>query len=75
MTSDPADLTAADHLDAARGMAAANRPLLAHLLAEEAARRTADPGHRRQHPRGLPRPGPDPRGDRLTCPPVTTSTP
>ncbi|MGW0987143.1 hypothetical protein ACWD46_13085 [Streptomyces sp. NPDC002486] len=42
MTSDPADLTAADHLDAAREMAAANRPLLAHLLAEEAARRTAD---------------------------------
>ena len=43
MTSDPADLTAADHLDAAREMAAANRPLLAHLLAEEAARRTTDP--------------------------------
>ncbi|GAA2603817.1 hypothetical protein GCM10010304_61480 [Streptomyces roseoviolaceus] len=43
MTSDPADLTAADHLDAAREMAAANRPFLAHLLAEEAARRTADP--------------------------------
>ncbi|MEU5390627.1 hypothetical protein ACFYQT_11335 [Streptomyces tibetensis] len=43
MTSDPADLTAADHLDAAREMAAANRPLLAHLLAEEAARRTPDP--------------------------------
>jgi hypothetical protein len=42
MTSDPADLTAADHLDAAREMAAANRPL-AHLLAEEAARRTTDP--------------------------------
>ncbi|MEV4786143.1 hypothetical protein AB0K53_11925 [Streptomyces tuirus] len=43
MTSDPVDLTAADHLDAAREMAAANRPLLAHLLAEEAALRTADP--------------------------------
>ncbi|WP_329052340.1 hypothetical protein OG873_23240 [Streptomyces violaceus] len=43
MTSDPADLTAADHLDAAREMTAANRPYLAHLLAEEAARRTADP--------------------------------
>ncbi|GAP52192.1 hypothetical protein [Streptomyces azureus] len=43
MTSDPADLTVADHLDAAREMAAANRPFLAHLLAEEAARRTPDP--------------------------------
>ncbi|MFJ4245961.1 hypothetical protein ACIP17_35805 [Streptomyces iakyrus] len=43
MTSDPADLTAADHLDAAREMVAANRPFLAYLLAEEAARRTADP--------------------------------
>lgn len=43
MTRDPADLTAADHLDAAREMAAANRPFLAHLLAEEAARLTADP--------------------------------
>ncbi|MGW0609689.1 hypothetical protein [Streptomyces sp. NPDC002788] len=43
MTSDPADLTAADHLDAAREMTAANRPFLAHLLAGEAARRTADP--------------------------------
>ncbi|NEE21604.1 hypothetical protein G3M58_85970 [Streptomyces sp. SID7499] len=43
MTSDPADLTAADHLDAARDMAATNRPYLAHLLAEEAARRTPDP--------------------------------
>ncbi|KAB2975049.1 hypothetical protein F8R89_25445 [Streptomyces sp. SS1-1] len=43
MTSDPADLTAADHLDAAREMAATNRPFLAHLLAEEAARLTTDP--------------------------------
>ncbi|MBB5812752.1 hypothetical protein [Streptomyces collinus] len=43
MTSDPADLTAAEHLDAAREMTAANRPYLAHLLAEEAARRTTDP--------------------------------
>ncbi|MEU5520222.1 hypothetical protein ABZ759_05840 [Streptomyces sp. NPDC047860] len=43
MTSDPADLTAADHLDAAREMTAANRPFLAHLLAEEAARLTPDP--------------------------------
>ncbi|WP_406355282.1 hypothetical protein OHB56_22495 [Streptomyces sp. NBC_01635] len=43
MTRDPADLTAADHLDAAREMAAADRPYLAHLLAEEAARRTDDP--------------------------------
>ncbi|MFC5956305.1 hypothetical protein ACFP51_18045 [Streptomyces pratens] len=43
MTRDPADLTAADHLDAAREMTAANRPFLAHLLAEEAARRTTDP--------------------------------
>lgn len=43
MTRDPADLTAADHLDAAREMTAANRPFLAHLLAEEAARLTPDP--------------------------------
>ncbi|MFG2515047.1 hypothetical protein [Streptomyces sp. NPDC048584] len=43
MLIDPADLTAADHLDAAREMTAANRPFLAHLLAEEAARLTADP--------------------------------
>ncbi|MEU1697338.1 hypothetical protein ABZ590_40100 [Streptomyces hirsutus] len=43
MTRDPADLTAADHLDAAREMTTANRPYLAHLLAEEAARRTTDP--------------------------------
>jgi hypothetical protein len=43
VTSDPADLTAANHLDAAREMAAVDRPYLAHLLAEEAARRTADP--------------------------------
>ncbi|MEU9480657.1 hypothetical protein [Streptomyces sp. NPDC048191] len=43
MTRDPADLTTADYLDAAREMATANRPYLAHLLAEEAARRTTDP--------------------------------
>ncbi|MFK0118731.1 hypothetical protein [Streptomyces sp. NPDC090994] len=43
MFRDPADLTAADHLDGAREMAAASRPYLAHLLAEEAARRTTDP--------------------------------
>ncbi|MFJ4032323.1 hypothetical protein [Streptomyces griseoluteus] len=43
MTRDPADLTAADYLDGAREMTAANRPYLAHLLAQEAARLTADP--------------------------------
>ncbi|MGW3633937.1 hypothetical protein ACWD7F_27960 [Streptomyces sp. NPDC005122] len=43
MTSDPAGLTAADYLDAAREMAAAGRSFLAHLLAEEAARRVDDP--------------------------------
>ncbi|MEU1657545.1 hypothetical protein ABZ527_15530 [Streptomyces griseofuscus] len=43
MTFDPALLTASDHLDAARDMAAAGRPFLAHLLAEEAARRIDDP--------------------------------
>ncbi|MFG2584421.1 hypothetical protein [Streptomyces malaysiensis] len=43
MTRDPADLTVADYLDGAREMAAADRPLLAHLLAEEAAQRTTDP--------------------------------
>ncbi|MFD4952429.1 hypothetical protein [Streptomyces sp. NPDC058451] len=43
MTRDPADLIAADYLDGAREMTAANRPYLAHLLAEEAARRTPDP--------------------------------
>ncbi|MFF8896094.1 hypothetical protein ACF082_01190 [Streptomyces lydicus] len=43
MTRDPADLTAADYLDSAREMAAADRPYLAHLLAEQAARRTAAP--------------------------------
>ncbi|WAX78977.1 hypothetical protein [Streptomyces sp. KMM 9044] len=43
MTHDPADLTAADHLDAAREMVAAKQPYLAHLLDEEAAHRTADP--------------------------------
>ncbi|KUN07181.1 hypothetical protein AQI95_11585 [Streptomyces yokosukanensis] len=43
MTRDPADLTASDYLDGAREMASANRPFLAHLLTEEAARRTADP--------------------------------
>ncbi|MBT3153512.1 hypothetical protein HTV45_22040 [Streptomyces sp. CHD11] len=43
MTSDPAGLTASDYLDGAREMTAADRPYLAHLLAEEAARRTTDP--------------------------------
>ena len=43
MTHDPADLTAAEYLDGAREMTAADRPFLAHLLAEEAARRTTDP--------------------------------
>ncbi|MEU8028042.1 hypothetical protein AB0C13_05320 [Streptomyces sp. NPDC049099] len=43
MTRDPADLTAADYLDGAREMAAAGRPYLAYLLAEEAAQRTNDP--------------------------------
>ncbi|WP_217234631.1 hypothetical protein [Streptomyces sp. AC555_RSS877] len=43
MLRDPADLTVADYLDGAREMAAANRPYLAHLLAEEAAQRTTDP--------------------------------
>ncbi|MEU3045893.1 hypothetical protein ABZ705_05040 [Streptomyces sp. NPDC006984] len=43
MTRDPADLTTADYLDSAREMTAANRPYLAHLLAEEAAQRTDDP--------------------------------
>ncbi|MFF1403786.1 hypothetical protein [Streptomyces sp. NPDC058294] len=43
MTRDSAELTASDYLDGAREMAAANRPFLAHLLAEEAARLTADP--------------------------------
>ncbi|WP_431967459.1 hypothetical protein [Actinacidiphila sp. bgisy160] len=43
MTRDPAGLTAADYLDSAREMTTAGRPYLAHLLAEEAARLTADP--------------------------------
>ncbi|QXQ98168.1 hypothetical protein [Streptomyces sp. WY228] len=43
MTHDPAALTVADYLDGAREMAAAGRPFLAHLLAEEAARRVDDP--------------------------------
>ncbi|MER5745985.1 hypothetical protein ABT097_22270 [Streptomyces sp. NPDC002225] len=43
MPRDPADLTTADYLDGAREMTAANRPYLAHLLAEEAAQRTTDP--------------------------------
>ncbi|MEU2954054.1 hypothetical protein [Streptomyces xanthochromogenes] len=42
MTNDPTDLTSADYLDGASEMHAAGRPYLAHLLAEEAARRTAD---------------------------------
>ncbi|MFF1394692.1 hypothetical protein ACFVZD_33210 [Streptomyces sp. NPDC058287] len=43
MTSNPADLTAADYLDSAREMAAAGRPYLAYLLADTAAEQTADP--------------------------------
>ncbi len=43
MLGDPNDLTVADNLNGAHEMAAANRTYLAHLLAEEAARRTADP--------------------------------
>ncbi|WP_327162582.1 hypothetical protein [Streptomyces zaomyceticus] len=43
MTRDPADLSAAEYLDSAREMAAADRPYLAHLLAEEAAQRTTAP--------------------------------
>ncbi|MET8289306.1 hypothetical protein ABZV80_29275 [Streptomyces sp. NPDC005132] len=43
MTNDPADLTSADYLDGAREMHAAQRPYLAHLLAEEAAQRANDP--------------------------------
>ncbi|MGW0666439.1 hypothetical protein [Streptomyces sp. NPDC002746] len=43
MTNDPADLTVADYLDEARDMASAGRLFLAHLLAEEAARRVNDP--------------------------------
>lgn len=43
MTSDPANLTVAEYLDGARDMAAAGRSFLAHLLAEEAARRVDDP--------------------------------
>ncbi|WP_086670841.1 hypothetical protein [Streptomyces albovinaceus] len=43
MTHDSADLTVDDYLDGARGMAAAGRPFLTHLLAEEAAGRIDDP--------------------------------
>ncbi|ALU95005.1 hypothetical protein WQO_17725 [Streptomyces globisporus C-1027] len=43
MTHDPADLTVDDYLDGAQEMAAAGRPFLAHLLAEEAAGRIDDP--------------------------------
>ncbi|MFB8051829.1 hypothetical protein [Streptomyces rubiginosohelvolus] len=43
MPHDPADLTVDDYLDGAREMTAAGRPFLAHLLAEEAARRVDDP--------------------------------
>ncbi|MGW0599621.1 hypothetical protein ACWD11_21030 [Streptomyces sp. NPDC002776] len=43
MTFDPAGLTAADYLDGAREMATANRPYLAFMLAEEAAKLTTDP--------------------------------
>ncbi|MFJ2948717.1 hypothetical protein ACIO8H_13965 [Streptomyces sp. NPDC087226] len=73
MLGDPADLTAADHLDGAREMAAAGRPFLAHLLAEEAVRRTVDPATAAGIRAAFP--DPDPNGDRLTCPPATSSTP
>ena len=43
MPRGPAELTAADYLDSAREMTAADRPYLAHLLAEEAAQLTTDP--------------------------------
>lgn len=43
MTNNPAGLTVTDYLDGARDMAAAGRPFLAHLLAEEAAQRVDDP--------------------------------
>ncbi|WP_406147388.1 hypothetical protein [Streptomyces sp. NBC_01012] len=44
MTHDPPPaLTVADYLDGAREMAAAGRSFLAHLLAEEAARRVDAP--------------------------------
>ncbi|MFC9236150.1 hypothetical protein ACFTZK_06750 [Streptomyces decoyicus] len=43
MTRDLSDLTAADYLDTAHEMAVTDRPYLAHLIAEEAAQRTADP--------------------------------
>ncbi|MFJ4811032.1 hypothetical protein [Streptomyces longwoodensis] len=43
MATDPYGLTVADYLDGAHEMAAAGRPYLAHLLAEEAARLTARP--------------------------------
>ncbi|MGD6752289.1 hypothetical protein [Streptomyces sp. BH105] len=43
MTHNPADLTAADYLDAAREMAATGRPYLAYLLADTAAEQTTDP--------------------------------
>ncbi|MFD4977133.1 hypothetical protein [Streptomyces sp. NPDC056817] len=56
MTRDPADLTAADYLDGAREMTAANRPYLAHLLAEEAARRTTDPAAAAGIRAGFPNP-------------------
>ncbi|CAM5738401.1 hypothetical protein SALBM311S_01868 [Streptomyces alboniger] len=42
MLRDPADLTVST-THRAREMTAANRPYLAHLLAEEAAQRTTDP--------------------------------
>ncbi|MGA5442718.1 hypothetical protein ACPCKW_24810 [Streptomyces griseoincarnatus] len=74
MLVDPAHLTAADHLDAAREMAAAGRSFLAYLLAEEAARRTADPATAA----GIRAVFPDPnltREETPSCPPATSSTP
>ena len=75
MTVDPADLTAADHLDAAREMAAAGPP-----LPRAPARRGSRPPHRRPGHRSpsIRARFPDPTCPKetdLTCPPATTSTP
>ncbi|MFF3420706.1 hypothetical protein ACFYW9_39530 [Streptomyces sp. NPDC002698] len=74
MPNDPADLTSADYLDGAREMDAAKRPYLAHLLAEEAARRTTDPATARSIRARFPDPTTD-RKENPSCPPATTSTP
>ncbi|WP_328895176.1 hypothetical protein [Streptomyces sp. NBC_00236] len=59
MTNHPADLTVADYLDGARDMAAAGRPFLAHLLAEEAARRVDAPATARSIRAQYPDPATD----------------